>query len=66
MATDRTTYTNGNGRHAYEVYAYEDKQCRVTKNFKEKIFEVHASNRNQAARRVERDGYEVSSVNMIG
>lgn len=65
MNNDRT-FADGRGNHAYEVYVYEDKQCRVTKNFAQKIFEVHANNRDQAARRIEREGYEVASVNMVG
>lgn len=66
METDRTTYARTKGRHAYDVYVYEDKKCRETKNFKQKVFQVSASNRDHAARIVERDGYEVGSVNMVG
>ena len=65
MNVDRETYT-GKGKHAYEVEVYADKNCRVTKDFASKKFEVHATNRDQAARKLERDGYEVCSVNMIG
>jgi hypothetical protein len=66
MNTDRTTYTTGKGAHAYDVMVYADKNCRVTKDFTTKTFEVCATNRDQAARRLERDGYEIYSVNMIG
>lgn len=55
MQTDRTTYTNGNGIHAYDV---------GTSNGT--TFTVYATNRDQAARRVERDGHTVSWVNMVG
>lgn len=56
--TDMKTYANGNGKHAYDVEAKKD-ETRV-------IFLVYATNRDQASRRVERDGYQVCSVNMVG
>lgn len=65
MNVDHKTYT-GKGAHAYIVEVYADKNCRVTKDFSTKKFEVHATNRDQAARKLERDGYEIYSVNMIG
>lgn len=58
---DRNTYTNGNGKHAYEVEVFTSVHRK-----ERKTFEVHANNRDQAARRLERDGYEVCSVNMVG
>lgn len=61
MNKDYTTYTTGKGKHAYDVEAF------VAGSAKERItFEVYASDRDQAARRVEKDGHRVCSVNMIG
>jgi len=61
MNKDYTTYANGKGRHAYDVEAI------VAGSEKERItFVVHANNRDQAARRVERDLHRVCSVNMVG
>lgn len=55
------SYANGNGKHAYNVEAF------VAGSSKErKTFCVWANNRDQAARRVERDGHRVCSVNMVG
>lgn len=61
MNTDRTTYTHFKGQHAYDVEVF----IAGTVN-ERKTFEVIANNRDQAARRVERDGHRVASVNMIG
>jgi len=66
MPVDRTTYTNGSGRHAYEVEVYLNKDARNVSDFRRLTFEVHAVNRTVAAVRLERDGYEVCSVNMVG
>jgi hypothetical protein len=58
MITDRTTYTNSNAKHAYEIG--------VGVNREEARFEVHANNRAQAARRLEKEGHTIRDVNMIG
>lgn len=56
--TDRKTLIDGTGSHAYA--------CTVGKEREEGVVEVHASNRNQAVRRVERLGHYVRDCNMIG
>ncbi len=53
-------YFDRAGTHAYDVYAH------VAGTNNEVIFEVAATNRNQAARIIERDGHHVLSVNMVG
>jgi hypothetical protein len=63
MNKDFTTYTNGNGKHAYDVEVFVDA---ADPSKGRKTFEVHANNRDQAARRVSRDGFVVCSVNMVG
>jgi hypothetical protein len=61
MRRDFDTYNNGKGTHSYDVYAY------VAGSSNEEVnFNVIAQNRDQAARRVERDGHRVNSVNMTG
>lgn len=59
---DTTTYTTGKGRHAYDVEVI----IRSGDKTERQTFSVYANNRDQAARRVEKDGYEISSVNMVG
>lgn len=59
---DRTTYATGKAKHAYDVEAYQGAYIAVSAT----IFTVYATNRDQAARRVERDGWNVASVNMVG
>lgn len=58
MHRDYDTYNNGKGHHSYDVYVGDTKD--------EINFNVIANNRDQAARRVERDGHKVRSVNMTG
>lgn len=62
MTVDRKTYKTGEGSHAYDVECYKGAAYRRSEAIR---FEVDAANRNQAARRCERDGWEVASVNMV-
>ena len=57
---DHNTYATGKGKHSYDV------EVRTTDMGGRKTFNVWASNRDVAARRLTRDGYEVCSVNMTG
>lgn len=61
MNRDHDTYNNGKGNHSYDVDVYV-----AGSKDEQKTFNVIASNRDQAARRVERDGHRVRSVNMTG
>lgn len=49
----------GNGSHSYEIEARNHEGRRVN-------LKVDASNRSIAARRVEKAGFKVGSVNMVG
>lgn len=54
-------FTERKGSHSYDVYVYADKSMvRID------TYHVIASNRNQAARLLEKEGFEIYSVNMTG
>ena len=53
------SYVATNAKHSYDVEV-------ITLDGARRTFDIHASNRDQAARIAERAGYEVASVNMTG
>ncbi len=54
MKTDYLTYAIGLGKNAYEVSTNKGR------------FFVYASNRAQAARILERDGFTIRDINRVG
>lgn len=55
---DSNTFADGTGKHAYD--------CTVGAKREEGVFTVHATNRNQAVRRLECAGHHVRDCNMVG
>jgi hypothetical protein len=55
---DSNTFADGTGKHSYE--------CTVGSKREEGVVVVHATNRNQAVRRLEKAGYMLRDCNMVG